>query len=175
MKKPDFAKQIAAICVTSLKAGNKIMFCGNGGSAADAQHLAAELVGKLNFDRPPLAGLALTDNSSNITAIGNDYGFRHIFSRQIQALGKAGDVLICFTTSGNSINILEAVKTARAKGIITIVLTGTKPGKIIKLRVKGHLNDRLYGCAGGNTQAIQEHHMKLGHAFCGHIERMMFA
>src|SRR5579863_3244655 len=96
------ANEIADICVKSLRNGNKIFFAGNGGSAADAQHLAAELVGKLNFDRPPLAALALTTDTSILTAIGNDYGFEHVFSRQIEALGKPGDVLVAMSTSGNS-------------------------------------------------------------------------
>jgi D-sedoheptulose 7-phosphate isomerase len=147
------AKRIANICIQALKAGNKIMFCGNGGSAAQAQHLAAELVGKLNFERPALAALALTTDTSIITAIGNDYGFENVFSRQIEALGKKGDVLIGISTSGRSLNVINALKTAVAGKI-----------NIIDLERKGE-----------NTQQIQEYQLKLGHEFCSIIEKEMFA
>jgi len=162
------AQDIANICVKALRAGNKIMFCGNGGSAADAQHLAAELVGKLNFDRPPLAALALTTDTSILTAIGNDYGFRYVFSRQIEALGKKGDVLIAMSTSGNSKNIIYAIEAATKIGIHVIGKTG--------LEISA-MNDReifLYNAPSANTQEIQEHHMKLGHKYCAIIERQMF-
>lgn len=163
------AQQIADICVTALKNGNKIFFAGNGGSAADAQHLAAELVGKLNFDRPPLAALALTTDTSILTAIGNDYGFEHVFSRQIEALGKEGDVLIAMSTSGNSENIIKAIECARGMNIRIIAKTGKNGGFIARKWV-----DFLFQTETDNTQEIQEDHMRLGHAYCGLIEEMMF-
>lgn len=163
------APQIADTCIKALRSGNKIMFCGNGGSAADSQHLAAELVGKLNFNRPPLAGLALTTDTSILTAIGNDYGFDYVFSRQIEALGKTGDVLIAMSTSGNSSNILSAAEEATRMGITVIGKTGKKGGAL------QDLCDLIYNAQSDNTQEIQELHMKLGHAYCGLIEQRMFA
>ncbi len=162
------AQKIADICVSALRNGNKIMFCGNGGSAADAQHLAAELVGKLNFDRPPLAALALTTDTSILTAIGNDYGFEHVFSRQIQALGKMGDVLIAMSTSGNSKNILKAIEMAKKLGITVIGKTGEPGGAMIGIC------DLIFQVSSDNTQDIQESHMKLGHSYCSIIEKQMF-
>lgn len=162
------AQKIANICVKALRNGNKIMLCGNGGSAADAQHLAAELVGKLNFKRPPLAAIALTTDTSILTAIGNDYGFEHIFSRQIEALGKERDVLIAISTSGNSENILTALYAARNKDIIRIGLTGKNGEQMVSIC------DVLYKSPSCNTQQIQEDHIKLGHIFCGIIEQEIF-
>lgn len=164
----DTANRIADICVASLRVGGKILICGNGGSAADSQHLAAELVGKLNFDRPPLAALALTDNTAVLTAIGNDYGFEHIFSRQIEALGKPGDVLIAMSTSGNSKNVLMAIAAAKNREITVIGKTG------LELSAMRDLCDLLYNAPSTNTQAIQEFHMELGHAYCALIEEKMF-
>lgn len=164
------AKEIADICVKALRAGNKIMFCGNGGSAADAQHLAAELVGKLNYKRPPLAAIALTTDTSILTAIGNDYGFEHVFSRQIEALGKSGDVLIAISTSGNSANTLKAIEAASNANIIKIGMTGFEGGEMAE---QGNC-DLLYKTSAGDTQTTQEAHMKLGHAFCSIIEEEMF-
>ena len=145
------AKEIADICVKALRNGNKILFCGNGGSAAEAQHLAAELVGKLNFDRPPLAALALTTDTSIITAIGNDYGFEEVFARQIQALGQPGDVLITLSTSGKSKNIIKAIAKALSLNITVVEFP-----------------------IGSPTQKIQEYHLNLGHEFCSIIEQEMF-
>ncbi len=157
---------IARICILALQEENKIMICGNGGSAADAQHLAAELVGKLNFDRAPLAAIALTTNTSILTAIGNDYGFDHVFSRQIEALGKSGDVLIALSTSGKSRNVRKALLVARVAGIATIGLTGNNDNLVNC--------DYLYKAPSTNTQEIQEMHMRLGHAFCAEIEKRIF-
>lgn len=164
------AESIAAICVTALRHGNTILFIGNGGSAADAQHLAAELIGKLNFDRPPLAALALTTDTSILTAIGNDYGFEHVFSRQIEALGKLGDVLIAISTSGNSKNILKAIEAAKTMGIKVIGMTGGHSSDCAMLG----MCDFLYQAAWTDTQTIQEQHIKVGHAFCALIESEMF-
>lgn len=163
------ASEIADTCIKALRNGNKVMFCGNGGSAADAQHLAAELVGKLNFDRPPLAALALTTDTSILTAIGNDYGFEHVFARQVWALGKAGDILIAMSTSGNSKNILAALVAAKVNGIITIGKTGHNGGEMSDWDC-----DYLYRSTFKNTQEIQEDHMRLGHQYCGLIEERMF-
>ena len=162
------AQEIADICIKALRSGNKVVFCGNGGSAADCQHLAAELVGKLNYKRPPLAALSLTTDTSILTAIGNDYGFEHVFSRQIEALGKSGDVLIAMSTSGNSHNIINAITQANKQNIVTIGLTG---------RVGGFMNgvcENLYKTPSDSTQEIQEHHIKLGHEFCAIVEKTIF-
>ena len=160
------AQSIANVCVKALRAGNKIFFCGNGGSAADAQHLAAELVGKLNFKRPALAAIALTTDTSILTAIGNDYGFEYIFSRQIEALGKEGDVLIAISTSGNSENVHNAIHAAKDRKIITVGMTGGKGGTMNC--------DLIYKATSSNTQEIQEMHIKIGHEFCSIIEQEMF-
>lgn len=162
------AEKISAVCIAALRNGNKILFCGNGGSAADSQHLAAELVGKLNFDRPPLAALSLTVDTSVITAIGNDYGFEHVFSRQIEAIGKEGDVLIVMSTSGKSKNILNAVEMANNMGMITIGKTG-RIGKEL-----ARACDVTYVAPSLNTQEIQEYHIKIGHEYCSMIEAEMF-
>lgn len=156
--------QAARACVGALAAGGKIMFCGNGGSAADAQHLAAELVGRFRHDRPALAAIALTTDSSILTAIGNDYGFEQLFARQVQALGRAGDVLVAISTSGRSGNLLAALGAARAAGITTIGLTGGDGGAMaglcdIELRVPAV-----------DTALIQQAHITLGHALCGLVE-----
>lgn len=164
----DKVEQIADICVDALRNGNTILFIGNGGSAADSQHLAAELVGKLNFDRPPLAAIALTTDTSALTAIGNDYGFEHVFSRQIEALGKAGDVLIAMSTSGNSPNIIKAIETAKKYNITVVGKTGKTGGKMVGMC------DLLLQDDTDNTQEIQEFHMRAGHSYCGLIEEMMF-
>jgi len=120
----------ANACATSLRDGCKIMFCGNGGSAGDAQHIAAELVGRLVDERPALAGLALTTDSSALTCIGNDYGFEEVFSRQVQGLGKKGDILVLISTSGNSGNLLKAADAARPLGVRTIGLLGREGGRL---------------------------------------------
>lgn len=164
----ESAKVIADICEKSLRSGNKIFFCGNGGSAADSQHLAAELIGKLNYNRPPLSAIALTTDTSILTAIGNDYGFEYIFSRQIEALGKPGDVLIAISTSGNSLNVLKAIDTANDYGMIAIGMTGESGGKM------DGICEFHYKAPSNNTQEIQEHHIRIGHLFCGMIESRMF-
>ncbi len=160
---------VADICEKALRDGNKIMFCGNGGSAADCQHLAAELVGKLNFDRPALAAISLTVNTSVLTAIGNDYGYEYVFSRQIQALGRRGDVLIAISTSGNSQNILKAIEVAKSQGLVVIGKTGARAGLI-----KDAPYDLLVSAPFSDTQSIQEWHMMVGHKYCGIIEQRIF-
>jgi D-sedoheptulose 7-phosphate isomerase len=160
---------IAARIVKTLQNGGKALFAGNGGSAGDAQHIAGEFVSRLNFDRAPLAGLALTTDASVLTAIGNDYGYADIFSRQIRALGRRGDVFVAISASGNSPNILKAVETAREMGVVTIGLTGGSGGKLasacdICLHVPAH-----------STPLIQQAHIVAAHLICGLVERAMFA
>ena len=159
---------VAERCVGALRQGNKILFAGNGGSAADAQHLAAELVGKLAFARPGLAALSLTTDTSILTAIGNDFGYEEVFRRQIEALGKKGDVLVGISTSGRSKNILRAFEAARDRGIIVIGMTGESGGDM------SDLCDICLRVPSSETQKIQEGHIVLGHIFCGLVERMMF-
>ena len=163
----DLAPEIAAagrLLSAAVSAGGKVMFCGNGGSAADAQHLAAELSGRFLHDRKPLAGLALTVDTSALTAIGNDYGFDQVFSRQLRGLGRAGDALVAISTSGNSPNVLEAIRVAREIGIKVVGMTGAGGGKMaaqvdLCLRVPA---DR--------TDHIQEMHIAVGHMLCGIVE-----
>jgi D-sedoheptulose 7-phosphate isomerase len=150
-----------------LNAGGKIMFCGNGGSAADSQHLASELTGRFIKDRRPLAGLALTTDSSGLTCIGNDYSFDDVFMRQVQGLGRAGDALLGISTSGNSRNVLKAVEAARGMGIFTLGLLGRDGGKL------GAVCDTSIVVPHGVTARIQEAHMLIGHTLCGLIEAEM--
>ncbi|MBP5677425.1 MAG: D-sedoheptulose 7-phosphate isomerase [Bacteroidales bacterium] len=152
----------------SLRNGGKIHFCGNGGSAADAQHLAAELSGRFYFDRPPLNAEALHCNTSYLTAVGNDYGYEHIFARLLRGTGKRGDVLVGISTSGNSKNILEAYKVAQELGISIISMTGSSGGK---MREFGGL---LLNVPSDDTPRIQESHIMLGHIICGLVETAMF-
>lgn len=155
-------------CVTSLKAGGKILFCGNGGSFADAQHLSAEFTSRFLFDRPGLASLALGTNSSAMTAIGNDYDFKNIFAREIQAIATQNDILIAITTSGNSSNILEALNKAKEKNVHTVVLTGAGLGQLPKDIKAIHVPSK-------DTARIQECHILLGHILCGMVEAEIFS
>jgi len=150
-----------------LSAGGKIMFCGNGGSAADCQHLASELTGRFIKERRPLAGLALTTDSSALTCIGNDYSFDDVFMRQVQGLGRAGDALIGISTSGNSGNVLRAVEAAQAMGIYTLGLLGRDGGKLRSLC------DESVVVPHAVTARIQEAHLLIGHTLCGLIESEM--
>ncbi|MBR0653590.1 D-sedoheptulose 7-phosphate isomerase [Roseomonas arctica] len=158
----------ASLCTAALRAGGKILLCGNGGSAADAQHWAGELVARFHYDRPGLAAIALTTDSSILTAIGNDYGYERIFARQVEALGAKGDVLLALSTSGNSPNILAAVEAARAKGIAIVGFTGRGGGKMAVLC------DLCIRIPSDITPQIQEGHEVLGHALCAIIEAEMF-
>jgi D-sedoheptulose 7-phosphate isomerase len=161
-------KESAAICSRSLKKGNKIIFAGNGGSAADAQHLAAELVNRFSFDRPALAAVAITTDSSIITSISNDYEFERLFARQLEAIGKKGDVFISLSTSGNSTNILVGLKEAKKLGMFTIGLTGKSGGKM------NRLCDRIIKVPSDETPRIQEAHILIGHIICSLIENSLF-
>lgn len=158
----------ASCCIDALKGGGRVLLAGNGGSAADAQHIAAELVGRFAFDRPGLPALALTTDSSILTDIGNDYGFDKLFERQVQAHGRAGDVFIGYSTSGGSANILRAFKAARESGLSTIGLTGNRGGPM-----RG-LCDALLEVPSADTPKIQEGHLVLGHILCGLIENALF-
>jgi D-sedoheptulose 7-phosphate isomerase len=158
----------AVACVDSIQRGGKILLAGNGGSAADAQHIAGELVSRFAFDRPGLPAIALTTDSSILTSIGNDYGFEKLFSRQIQALGNKGDVFIGYSTSGKSANILRALEEARARGLLCIGLTGNRGGPMQELC------DCLLEVPSSDTPKIQEGHLVLGHILCGLVENAMF-
>lgn len=155
---------LAAAWIKALQQGNKILFCGNGGSAADAQHLAAELVGRFKQDRRALAGLALTVDTSALTAIGNDYGYEEVFARQLRGLGKAGDVLVGFSTSGNSPNVVKALAQAREMGIVTAALTGSKPAKMHEYA------DFVLAVPSDQTNHIQEMHIAIGHWLCTQVD-----
>ena len=160
--------EAARLIEGSLRAGGKIHFCGNGGSAADAQHLAAELSGRFYFDRPPLNAEALHCNTSYLTAVGNDYGYEYIFARLLRGTAKRGDVLVGISTSGNSKNILEAYKAAQEMGVHIVSLTGATGGK---MRDCGGL---LLNVPSTDTPRIQESHIMLGHIICELVETAMF-
>lgn len=158
----------AVACIQCLKNDGKILLAGNGGSAADAQHIAGEFVSRFAFDRPGLPAMALTTDSSILTSIGNDYGFEKLFSRQVQALGNKGDVFIGYSTSGKSVNILSAFKEAKAQGLICIGLTGNQDGPMAELC------DYLLAIPSSDTPKIQEGHLVLGHILCGLVEDALF-
>ena len=153
---------------TALSNGNKILACGNGGSAADCQHFAAELVGRFERERLPLPALALTTDTSALTAIGNDYGYTQLFARQVQALGQVGDVLIAYSTSGQSPNIVEALSQAQQKGLKTVGFTGNRKGPMVRLC------DICLEIPSPSTPKIQEGHLVAGHIVCGLIEDAIF-
>lgn len=171
LENPAFMERIeeaANIIIESLKNGGKIHFCGNGGSAADAQHLAAELSGRFYFDRPPLNAEALHCNTSYLTAVGNDYGYDLIFSRLIRGTGKKGDVLVGISTSGNSKNILMAYDVCKELDIKTISLTGETGGKM------KDQSDLLLNVPSTDTPRIQESHIMIGHIICELVESALF-
>jgi D-sedoheptulose 7-phosphate isomerase len=158
----------ASACIKCLIGGGKILLAGNGGSAADAQHIAGEFVSRFAFDRPGLYAMALTTDTSILTAIGNDYGYEQLFSRQIQACGKRGDIFIAYSTSGGSENILRALVMAREMGLVCIGFTGNRKGKIYTLC------DYLLEVPSSETPKIQEGHLVLGHILCGLVEEELF-
>lgn len=159
---------IAEQCTQALRNGKKILFAGNGGSAADSQHLAAELVSRLNYNRPGLAALALTTDTSALTAIGNDYAFENIFSRQVESLGQPGDVLIGISTSGKSPNILRALEVARSKQMLTVGMTG------MQAPLLAERCDFVVNIPSRETPKIQECHIMFGHIICVLIEDALF-
>lgn len=158
------------LMVASLKAGGKIMACGNGGSAGDSQHFAAELVNRYERERAPLAGLALSTDTSTLTSIANDYRYEDVFSKQVQALGREGDVLLAISTSGNSANVIEAIHAAHAKGIHIVALTGKAGGKMA-----AHLgpNDIHLCVPADRTARIQEVHLLTIHCLCDGIDTLI--
>ena len=159
---------VATACIGALRQGNKLLFAGNGGSAADAQHLAGELVSRFNYDRPGLPAFSLSTDTSILTAIGNDYGYEHLFSRQVEAVGNPGDVFIGISTSGRSPNIIKALKVARAKGLLTVGLTGRGGGQMPELC------DHCLRAPSDSTPRIQEGHIAMGHSICQLIELQLF-
>ncbi len=162
------AAAAARAIVATYLAGGKALFFGNGGSAADAQHLVAELTGRYGMDREALPGLALTVNTSSLTAIANDYGYTRIFARQIEASGEPGDVAVGLSTSGRSDNVLEALRVARSRGLTTVLLTGEDPGPM------GAEVDHCVCVPSRETPRIQEAHILIGHTFCEAVERVVF-
>jgi D-sedoheptulose 7-phosphate isomerase len=160
--------QAAAACIVCLQGGGKVLLAGNGGSAADAQHIAGEFVSRFAFDRPGLPAIALTTDTSILTAIGNDYGYEKLFVRQVQAHGQKGDVFIGYSTSGKSPNVLLAFEEARVRGLVCIGLTGNRGGPM------GGLCDYLLDVPSADTPKIQEGHLVLGHILCGLVENALF-
>jgi D-sedoheptulose 7-phosphate isomerase len=161
------ARAIAAAMLAALRAGNKILLIGNGGSAADAQHIAAEIVGRYKQERPAWAAIALTTDSSALTSISNDYGFEQVFARQVEGLGRPGDVLLALSTSGRSPNILAALRLARQRGLVTIGFTGTE-GEAMRADC-----DHLFVSPSDDTPIVQQIHMMALHAICDEIEQSM--
>ena len=161
-------ERVALACVAALSNGKKILFAGNGGSAADAQHLAGELVSRFAYDRPGLPAFALTTDTSVLTAIGNDYGYERLFARQVEAVGVAGNVFFGISTSGRSPNVLGALEAARAKGLVTVGMTGRGGGRM------PDWCDHLLRVPSDSTPRIQEGHIAMGHAICQVIEAAMF-
>ena len=164
----DQIEKLAAECVQCLRSGGKVIFAGNGGSFADAQHLSAEFISRFMFDRAPLASLVLGANNSAISAIGNDYGYEQVFARELQGVAKPGDVFIPITTSGNSRNILVAVEQARKQGLTTVAFNGEGGGKLTPLCDCLCVPSR-------ETARIQECHIMIGHIVCGLVEKTYFA
>jgi len=160
---------VAACCVGLYQNDNKVLLAGNGGSAADAQHIAAELVGRYGFDRPSLSAFALTTDTSALTAIGNDYGYDRVFSRQLEGVGRRGDLFIGISTSGNSKNLIHAFEVAKEKQITTVALVGRDGG------VMAEMADFSIVVPSDETPRIQESHILIGHIICDIIEREIFA
>lgn len=161
-------EDVIVVCINAFRKGNKVLFCGNGGSAADAQHLAAEFSGRFYYDRPPLPSEALHVNTSYLTAVANDYSFDEVYSRILKGNGKRGDVLFAISTSGNSVNIIRALQTARESGITTIGMTGDTGGKM------KDLCDFLINIPSTDTPRIQESHIMIGHIICEQVEATLF-
>jgi DnaA initiator-associating protein len=168
---PDSLAQAVAALVQALKQGNKVLSCGNGGSAADAQHFSSELLNRFHHDRPGLPAIALTTDASTMTSIANDYAYDQVFSRQISSLGQPGDILLAISTSGNSANVVEAIKTAHARNMHIIAMTGNHGGKMaglldfqdVELRVPSDV-----------TARIQEVHLLILHILCSRIDAILF-
>jgi len=167
---PESVAQAVVAMVDCLRSGGKVMACGNGGSAADAQHFAAELIGRFERERQELAAIALTTDTSILTAVGNDYSYEEVFSKQVRGLGKKGDILIAISTSGNSKNVVKAIESAKKIGINIIALTGNGGGKIASLL---DAND-IHLCVPSNrTARIQETHLVLLHGLCDGVDHLL--
>jgi D-sedoheptulose 7-phosphate isomerase len=165
----DHLLAVVDVIVSAFKRGNKLLLFGNGGSAADAQHIAAEFVNRFRIERPPLPALALTTDSSALTAIGNDYDYSQVFAKQVRALGKAGDIALAISTSGNSANVLAAVDVCRELNIITVGLSGGGGGKLAK-----RVDHLLCVGASGDTARIQETHILIGHVICESVDAALY-
>jgi D-sedoheptulose 7-phosphate isomerase len=161
------ARKIAEIIIAALHAGNKLLIVGNGGSAADAQHIAAEIVGRYKQDRPAYAAIALTTDTSALTAIANDYGFEQVFARQVEGLGQRGDVLLALSTSGRSPNILAALRVARDRGLVTVGFSGSKGASL------GALCDHLLVAPSDDTPVVQQIYLAVAHGICDEIEQTL--
>ena len=157
--------EVAGVASSTIKAGHKIMLCGNGGSAADSQHIAAELIGRFEKERGSMAAIALTTDTSALTAIGNDYGYDQVFSRQVEGLGQSGDLLIGISTSGNSKNVVKAMEVAQSKSIRTVALVGDKPVGAMQA-----IADYVLAAPSTNTARIQECHILMMHTLCQLVE-----
>lgn len=166
--KGELVVEIARAMAVCLASGGKIMFCGNGGSAADSQHLAAEFTNRFKLERPPLPGLALTTDTSALTAIGNDYSFDEIFSKQLQALGRPGDMLVGLSTSGTSSNVIRAMREAKRNEIITVGMSGQTSGEMASV------SDFLVTVPSGDTPVIQEIHIAAAHMMCHLVDHFLF-
>lgn len=164
----DTIQKVANKWIEALANGNKVIFCGNGGSAADSQHLSAELMGRYKFDRNPMPAMSLTTDTSALTAIGNDYGYECVFSRPLKGIGKKGDVLVGISTSGNSKNIVNAFDAAKQMGIVTVAFTGHSGGKMKEIA------DITLNVPSDTTNNIQEMHIACGHIICGIVENHFF-
>ncbi len=162
-------QQMATIMIDCIRGGGKVIFFGNGGSAADAQHLAAELSGRFYMDRPSLPAISLSTNSSTLTAIGNDYGFEHVFDRQLPGVGRRGDVVVGISTSGNSPNVLSAIELAKRTGMITFGWTGRQGGRLAEVV------DFVLKADSDESPRIQEAHITVGHLLCELVEKALFA
>lgn len=166
--KGELVVEIARAMAVCLASGGKIMFCGNGGSAADSQHLAAEFSNRFRLERPPLPGLALTTDTSALTAIANDYSFDEVFSKQLQALGRPGDMLVGFSTSGTSSNVIRAMREAKRGDIITVGMSGQSGGEMAAV------SDFLVTVPSPDTAIIQEVHIAAGHMLCHLVDHFLF-
>ncbi|MEL6660742.1 MAG: SIS domain-containing protein [Bacteroidota bacterium] len=161
-------EQLSELCINCFQQDGKLLWCGNGGSAADAQHLAAEFSGRFYYDRPPLFSEALHVNTSYLTAVGNDYGYDEVYARMVRAMGRSGDILIAMSTSGNSPNVLKAAEAARGQDMIVVGFTGESGGKL------SELSDHLLAIPSTDTPRIQECHMLIGHIICELVEAKIF-
>lgn len=168
---PEALARAVTVLVTALKNGNKVLSCGNGGSAADAQHFSSELLNRFHHDRPSLPAIALTTDASTVTSIANDYAYDQIFSRQLSSLGQPGDVLLAISTSGNSANIVQAVKAAHERGLQVIAMTGNQGGKLAQLLSPQDVELRVPATV---TARIQEVHLLILHVLCSRLDAVLF-